>query len=164
LAELELFKWPIQKQTVIVIRGQIFRQSCDDGQTAFIINECPRLVLNEVTSMIGKPIPLLKACELHKYSDYHLKYASDDFAIPFKAEFRQKFFKSLHLSSNSNSRQPSELNLNDDDDNDELQNIPYPTNVNRSEELEAKVVGQPDEKFKNKKQVLFGGLMTKKNS
>jgi hypothetical protein len=35
----------------------------------------------------------------------------------------------------------------------------YPTNRQRSEELEAKVVSQPDEKFRNKKQVLFGGTL-----
>lgn len=61
ISELELHKWNIAKGSVLVIRGLIFRQSCDDGQTAFILNECPRLVLNEVTGIVGKPIPLLKA-------------------------------------------------------------------------------------------------------
>ena len=74
--------------TVLVVRGQISRYSSPDGQTSFILNECPRLVLNEVTGRIGTPVPLMKAVDQNKYNDYHLRYSSFDFAIPFTYEFR----------------------------------------------------------------------------
>ena len=49
ISELTLYQKHISVNTVLVIRGQISRYSSEDGQTAFILNECPRLVLNEVT-------------------------------------------------------------------------------------------------------------------
>jgi len=51
----------MQVKSVIVIRGVIVRQSCEDGQTSFIINECPRLVLSDINDVIGNPQPLTKA-------------------------------------------------------------------------------------------------------
>ena len=47
---------------VIVVKGDIFRQRCDDGKTGFIFNEAPRLVLNDIEKIVGDPIPLVKAC------------------------------------------------------------------------------------------------------
>jgi hypothetical protein len=67
LAELDRYGIKLQKGSVIVIRGLLFRQPCEDGETAFILHECPRLVLNEVTGMIGTPIPISKAVSQHKY-------------------------------------------------------------------------------------------------
>ena len=93
IAELEQYGVELKVGTVIVIRGVIFRQTYEDGQTAFIINECPRLVLSEVTGIIGEPVPMLKAVSQHKYQDYHLKYSSDEFSIPFKSEFRDKYLQ-----------------------------------------------------------------------
>jgi hypothetical protein len=61
MSELDLYSWKIKKHAVIVIRGVIFRQSAEDGEPSFIINECPRLVLPEVTGLIGAPIPFMKA-------------------------------------------------------------------------------------------------------
>ena len=58
------------------------------------------MVLNEVTGIIGKPIALLKAIAQKKYSDYYLKYSSDDFEIPFKQDFRDKFFRTVPPKQN----------------------------------------------------------------
>jgi len=85
---------------VLVIRGQIYRQSCEDGQTAFILNESPRLILSEVTGAIGTPMPLIKACEQNKYSDYHLKYGSKEFAIPYTSTFKQNHVPHCELEYN----------------------------------------------------------------
>ena len=95
ISELNLYQKHITINTVLVIRGQISRYSLEDGQTAFILNECPRLVLNQVSSRIGSPVPLMKAVDSNKYTDYHLRYSSFDFAIPFTFEFRQRNFLSM---------------------------------------------------------------------
>ena len=46
ISELHLYQKTITLNTVLVIRGQISRYSAEDGQTSFILNEVPRLVLN----------------------------------------------------------------------------------------------------------------------
>ena len=92
VSELQMYGKLIHINSVLVIRGQIFRQSCGDGQTAFILNECPRLVLNHITGKIGDPVSLMKACEQNKYHDYHLKYGSEEFAIPFTPDFRARHY------------------------------------------------------------------------
>ena len=63
ISELNLYQKHISIHTVLVIRGQISRYSSGDGQTSFILNECPRLVLNQVTGRIGNPVPLMKAVD-----------------------------------------------------------------------------------------------------
>lgn len=63
ISELNLYQKHITVNTVLVIRGQISRFSSEDGQTVFILNECPRLVLNQVTGRIGNPVPLMKAVD-----------------------------------------------------------------------------------------------------
>ena len=63
ISELNLYQQHISVNTVLVIRGQISRYSSEDGQTSFILNECPRLVLNQVTGRIGNPVPLMKAVD-----------------------------------------------------------------------------------------------------
>ena len=136
----------IHVNTVLVIRGQIFRQSCEDGQTAFVLNECPRLVLNSVTGKIGDPVPLMKACEQNKYHDYHLKYGSEEFAIPFTQEFRHRNFL-LFMSPSQGSSNGKQLN---EEEQEELMAIQFPTNLNKSEDLAERVVGQKEERFKNK--------------
>lgn len=50
---------------------------------------------------------------------------------------------------------PEKLELESDDEY-----FPCLTNRNRSEELEARIVSQPDERFRNKKQVLYGGTLS----
>ena len=65
------------------MRGDIFRQRFEDGKTAFIFNEAPRLVINEVENVIGEPVPLIKACDSNKYDDIQTKYAKDYFKIPY---------------------------------------------------------------------------------
>jgi hypothetical protein len=47
---------------IIVVKGDIFRQRCDDGKTGFIFNEAPRLIINDVEGVVGDPMPLVKAC------------------------------------------------------------------------------------------------------
>ena len=42
------------------MRGRVVRYSYEDGKTAFIFNESPRVVLNDVQQkVIGDPIPLM---------------------------------------------------------------------------------------------------------
>ena len=48
LDELWTFQNEIRHMCVIVIRGRIGRYSNEEGATAFILNEAPRLVLNDV--------------------------------------------------------------------------------------------------------------------
>ena len=90
ISELNLYQKHISLNTILVIRGQISRYGSEDGQTAFILNECPRMVLNQIQGRIGNPVPLMKAVDQNKYNDYHSRYSSFDFAIPFTFEFRQQ--------------------------------------------------------------------------
>jgi hypothetical protein len=88
-------------------------------------------------SKIGQPIPLIKACEQNKYVDYETKYPGNTcFSIPYSLTFRQRYFQ---------------LGASEAD----LEEIQFPNNLIKSEDLAERVVGQPDDKFKNKKQVLF---------
>lgn len=128
IAELDLYGIKLQKGTVIVMRGVVFRQNCEDGSPAFIINECPRLVLNDVTAIIGQPVPILKAIGQKKYEDYHLKYSSDEFTIPFSPEFRERYFSK---------RGKTDKIEGDSHDQTFISNL---TNRNRSEGLEASIV------------------------
>ena len=152
ITELQLYSKQLRINTVLVIRGFIFRQSCEDGQTAFILNECPRLVLDAVTAKIGDPVPLMKACEQNKYHDYHLKYGSEEFAIPYTEDFKSRNFNLFMQSPQSyGGKQLSE------EEQQELMAIQFPTNYQKTEDLAERVIGQKDERFKNKQQVLFGG-------
>jgi len=86
---------------VIVVKGDIFRQRCDDGKTGFIFNEAPRLVLNDVEKLIGDPIPLVKACQQAKYEDMQTKYAEDYLRIPFTQQFYNRYIaRTIPLQSN----------------------------------------------------------------
>lgn len=68
---------------VLVIKGDIFRQRCDDGKTGFIFNEAPRLIINDVVSVVGDPIPLMKALQQARYDDMAAKYPEGHFKIPY---------------------------------------------------------------------------------
>jgi hypothetical protein len=64
------------------------RYSYEDGKTAFIINEVPRVVISDVKPQkIGDPVPLIKAFEEQKYENIDSKYTEDHFKIPFKTKF-----------------------------------------------------------------------------
>jgi len=76
---------------ILVVKGDIFRQRCDDGKTGFIFNEAPRLILNEVERLIGEPIPLVKACQQAKYEDMQTKYPEDYFKIPYTQTFFTRY-------------------------------------------------------------------------
>ena len=93
----------------------------------------------------------MKACEQNKYHDYHLKYGSEEFAIPFTNEFRQRNAM-LFINPNKDSNIDRKLNEGtfNDDDQEELMAIQFPTNLNKSEDLAERVVGQKEERFKNK--------------
>jgi hypothetical protein len=47
----------------MIMRGDISGRGCEDGKTGFILNETPRLVINDVDRVVGDPVPLIKACE-----------------------------------------------------------------------------------------------------
>jgi hypothetical protein len=80
-----------------------------------------------------------------------------DFSIPYTAEFRQTYIEPRR----DHNRNPPDKPLNPWLLSNGLESSnsfsPIPTNRDHNELLEVKVVSQPDEKFKNKKQVLFGG-------
>lgn len=59
--EMTLNDQQITLLCVIVVKGDIFRQRCDDGKTGFIFNEAPRLILNDIDKVIGEPKPLVRA-------------------------------------------------------------------------------------------------------
>ncbi len=46
--ELILNDQQITMHCIMVVKGDIFRQRCDDGKTGFIFNEAPRLIINEI--------------------------------------------------------------------------------------------------------------------
>lgn len=149
---------------MLVVRGQISRYSSPDGYTSFILNECPRLVLNEVTGRIGTPVPLMKAVDQNKYNDYHLRYSSFDFAIPFTFDFRQRHYLQMPaLCHNPNVHQEPkppgsgpDLSNFKEEDREEYMAMRFPTNVNRTEDLATRFVDLQTERFKNK-HVLLGG-------
>ena len=107
------------------------------------------MVLNSVTGQIGEPVSLLKACGDNKYSDFHIKYTPNQFAIPYTSQFKQRYFRQPRADASP------EVQAQESED---VAAILFPSNFNRSEDLAERVVGQPDEKFKNKKQVLFAGV------
>lgn len=55
LDELTLYEQKINKNCIIIIKGDVFRQSLDDGKRGFILNQTPRLVISEVSSVVGEP-------------------------------------------------------------------------------------------------------------
>ena len=89
--ELILNDQQITMHCIMVVKGDIFRQRCDDGKTGFIFNEAPRLIINEVEGIIGDPIPLVKACQQAKYDDMQAKYAEDYFKIPYVQHFFNRY-------------------------------------------------------------------------
>lgn len=76
---------------VIVVKGDIFRQRCEDGKTGFIFNEAPRLILNDVDKVIGDPKPLVKALQSASYEDMQAKYPEDYFRIPYTSSFMNRY-------------------------------------------------------------------------
>jgi hypothetical protein len=64
------------------MRGRVIRSSYEDGKTAFIFNEAPRVVISDVRQkIIGEPIPLIRAFDQQKYDDIANKYAPNYFNI-----------------------------------------------------------------------------------
>lgn len=106
----------------------------------------------------------MKAVDQNKYNDYHLRYSSFDFAIPFSFEFRQRNFLAMSAMCHDPSIHSAELKSSiadlknvKEEDREELIAIRFPTNVNKTEDLASRIVFQKNERFKNKQQVLFGG-------
>ena len=105
------------------------------------------MVLNQVTGRIGNPVPLMKAVDQNKYNDYHLRYSSFDFAIPFSFEFRQRNFLSMPAmchepSIHKDEQRPHSTDLSNfkEEDREELMAIRFPHNVNRTDDLANRVV------------------------
>ena len=48
LDQLWTFNNEIKNYAIVVIKGKLVRYSYEDGKTAFIINETPRLVINDI--------------------------------------------------------------------------------------------------------------------
>ena len=93
---------------------------------------------------IGDPVPLLKAIEQKKYdpSQTEQQTSADEEIILYTLDFHRKHFEESAA-------------LSEED---------FATNSVRSRCLADRVIELPDEKFKNKKQVLFGVLRDAKNS
>ena len=86
---------------ILVIKGDIFRQRCDDGKTGFIFNEAPRLIINEVEGVVGDPMPLVKACQQAKYDDMATKYHDGYFKIPYSQKlFNRYVARTIPLTTN----------------------------------------------------------------
>jgi hypothetical protein len=86
---------------ILVIKGDIFRQRCDDGKTGFIFNEAPRLIINEVEGVVGDPMPLVKACQQAKYDDMATKYHDGYFKIPYSQQlFNRYVARTIPLTTN----------------------------------------------------------------
>eukprot|EP00347_Sterkiella_histriomuscorum_P008952 403343108 len=85
------------KYSIIIVKGDIFRQRADDGKTGFIFNEMPRLVIDEVQEkIIGNPVALYKACQQNKYDDLANKYEQDYFKIPYHPQFIERYITKVN--------------------------------------------------------------------
>lgn len=90
LDELWMYNNQIEQYAIVLIKGKVVRYSYEDGKTAFIINEAPRVVVTDVApKKIGDPVPLVKAFDGKKYEAIETKYKDDYFSIPYKPKFKQ---------------------------------------------------------------------------
>ena len=99
------------------------------------------MILNEVSGVIGNPVPLLKAINLHKYGEnYQAVREAYDFTIPYTADFKQQYIE----PGRDHNRNPPERPLNPWLLTNQLESAhsfsPIPTNRDHSELLEVKVV------------------------
>jgi hypothetical protein len=102
LDELWQYNNAIRTNSIIIIRGRVVRYSYEDGKTAFIFNEAPRAVINNVLQkMIGDPVPLMESFEKEKYDNIATKYEDNYFKINYMQKFKDIFFDGQHIPPTS---------------------------------------------------------------
>ena len=99
LDELWTYGNQIQNHCIICMRGRVIRSSYEDGKTAFIFNEAPRAVIVDVRekTVIGEPMPLIRAFDLQKYDDIKNKYPPNYFKIQYRQKFKAVMQEGNHI-------------------------------------------------------------------